>query len=41
MNWYLSNGKDSDVVISTRIRYARNIQDYRFNMKRKEGIANI
>ena len=41
MNWYLSNGKDSDVVISTRIRYARNIQDYRFNMKRKEEIANL
>ena len=23
MNWYLNSGKDSDVVTSTRIRYAR------------------
>ena len=41
MNWYLSNGKDSDVVISTRIRYARNLQDFRFNMKRKEEIEKL
>ena len=33
MNWYLSSGKDSDVVVSTRIRFARNIQDFRFNIK--------
>ena len=26
MNWYLQNGKKSDVVISSRIRLARNIQ---------------
>ena len=41
MNWYLQSGKDSDVVVSTRIRFARNIQDYRFNMKRKEEIENL
>lgn len=41
MNWYIESGKDSDVVISTRIRYARNIQNYRFNMKRKEEIENL
>lgn len=41
MNWYLSSGKDSDVVISTRIRYARNLQDFRFNMKRKEEIEKL
>lgn len=41
MNWYLANGKDSDVVISTRIRYARNLQNYRFNMKRKEEIEKL
>ena len=41
MNWYLQSGKDSDVVVSTRVRYARNIQDYRFNMKRKEEIEEF
>ena len=25
MNWYLQSGKDSDVVLSTRIRFSRNI----------------
>lgn len=29
-NWYLQNGKDSDVVISTRIRLARNLKDIKF-----------
>ena len=24
LNWYLQNGKDSDVVVSSRIRLARN-----------------
>ena len=33
MNWYLENGKDSDVVISSRIRLARNLKE--FNFKRK------
>lgn len=33
MNWYLESGKDSDVVVSTRIRYARNLTDFRFNIK--------
>ena len=32
-NWYLQNGKESDVVISTRIRLARNIKDFRFPNK--------
>lgn len=41
MNWYLSNGKESDVVVSTRIRYARNLQNFRFNMKRKEEIEKL
>ena len=41
MNWYLESGKDSDVVISTRIRYARNLQEYRFNMKRKGEIERL
>lgn len=30
MNWYLQNGKDSDVVISSRVRLARNINNIPF-----------
>lgn len=33
MNWYLQSGKDSDVVTSTRIRFARNLQGFKFNLK--------
>lgn len=32
-NWYLQNGKDSDVVISSRVRLARNIKEYNFVRK--------
>ena len=35
MNWYLENGKESDVVISSRIRLARNIKDIPFKVKMK------
>lgn len=42
--WYNEISKDSDVVISTRIRYARNIKDEKFpnmmNKKEKERIIN-
>ena len=42
MNWYLENGKDSDVVISTRIRLARNINDMPFESKgSKENMKKI
>ena len=30
LNWYLQSGNESDVVFSTRIRFARNIKDYLF-----------
>lgn len=30
LNWYLQSGNESDVVFSTRIRFARNIKDYQF-----------
>lgn len=33
MNWYLENGKDSDIVISSRIRLARNIKEFPFKIK--------
>lgn len=29
-NWYLQSGKDSDVVISSRVRFARNLLEYNF-----------
>ena len=36
MNWYLQNGKESDVVVSSRIRLARNIKGIPFTTKCKE-----
>ncbi len=30
MNWYMQNGKDSDVIMSTRVRLSRNIQGVPF-----------
>lgn len=30
LNWYLQNGKESDVVISSRFRLARNLKNYNF-----------
>jgi len=43
-NWYLQNGKDSDVVISSRIRFARNLEEFPFELKcskkDKENIVN-
>lgn len=35
-NWYLQNGKDSDVVISSRARLARNLADFPFKDKAKQ-----
>ena len=36
MNWYLQSGKDSDVVLSTRIRFSRNIAGFPFQLKNKQ-----
>lgn len=36
-NWYIQSGKDSDVVISTRIRLARNLSDFRFKPHKEEA----
>lgn len=33
MNWYLENGKDSDIIISSRIRFARNLKEFPFKQK--------
>ena len=44
MNWYLQSGKESDVVVSSRIRLARNIIEYPFetrcSKKENEEIIN-
>ena len=36
MNWYLQSGKQSDVAISTRVRFSRNINGYKFNLNKQE-----
>ena len=36
MNWYLQNGKDSDVVLSSRVRLSRNIEGIKFTPKCSE-----
>ncbi len=41
MNWYLQSGKDSDVAISTRIRLARNLSEFKFNIKDKESVNKL
>lgn len=38
MNWYLQSSENSDVAKSTRIRLARNLQDLKFNLTKKEDI---
>lgn len=39
LKWYERDGKDSDVVISSRIRLARNITEYPFSVKITEGMS--
>ena len=33
LNWYLQSGKESDVVVSSRIRLARNLSNFPFMTK--------
>lgn len=40
MNWYLQRGKDSDIVMSSRVRLARNLEDYPFPTKFSKEQAN-
>lgn len=41
-NWYLQNGKDSDVVISSRVRLVRNLENHPFTTKcSKEELEKI
>ena len=33
LRWFEQNGKDGDVVISSRVRLARNLSKYNFSLK--------
>ena len=41
MKWYLQNGNNSDVAISTRIRFARNIDGFKFNIKDERELNRL
>lgn len=36
LRWFETNGKESDVVISSRVRLARNVKKYNFSLKLTE-----
>ena len=36
MNWYLQTSEDSDVVKSTRVRFKRNLNDFKFHLNDNE-----
>ena len=39
LRWFETNGKESDVVISSRVRQARNVKKYNFSLKLTENDA--
>ena len=41
MNWYLQSGKDSDVVLSTRIRFSRNIEGFPFYLTDRKQVEEL
>ncbi|MCI8443575.1 MAG: ATP--guanido phosphotransferase [Clostridia bacterium] len=41
MNWYLQSSQDCDVAKSTRIRLARNLGEFRFQLEEKEEIEKL
>ena len=41
MNWYLQNNENSDVAISTRIRFARNLHGFKFNLQKNDEIEAL
>ena len=41
MDWYLQSTQNSDVVKSTRIRLARNLREFKFNLKTQQEIENL
>ena len=36
MNWYLQSNSDSDVTISTKIKFERNLKNFKFNLNNQE-----
>jgi len=41
MNWYLQSSNDSDIAKSTRIRFARNIKGFVFDLVDKREINKL
>lgn len=41
MNWYLQSSENSDVAKSTRIRFARNLNEFKFNLEKREDIEKL
>lgn len=41
MNWYLQRGKDSDVIVSCKVMFYRNLRNHRFNTKNITEIQEI
>ena len=41
LNWYMQTGKDSDVVISSKITLARNLSHFNFYIKEDEEIQKL
>ena len=39
MNWYKNKGNEGDIVLSTRVRLARNLEDYPFGNRLNEPSA--
>ena len=41
MNWYLQSNSDSDVTISTKIKFERNLKDFKFNLRNSQEIEKL
>lgn len=41
MNWYLQSGKDSDVVVSSKIKLSRNLVGFPFKLKNQKQIQEL
>ena len=41
MNWYLQSDENSDVILSTKIKFSRNISGFKFNLTEKNEIEQL
>ena len=41
MNWYLQSNSSSNVASSTKIRFARNLSEFKFNLRNKNDIERL